>query len=32
MKWLAELLEEHPLECYIITCLLAVGLILMLVQ
>lgn len=29
MRWIAELLEEHPLECYIIVCLLAVGLILL---
>lgn len=29
MKWLEELLEEHPLECYIIVCLLMVGLILL---
>lgn len=29
MKWLAELLEEYPMECYLIACLLAVGLMLL---
>ncbi len=30
LKWIEDLLEESPLECYIIVCLLAVGMILVL--